>query len=91
MADVSVSAADDSEITSASSMYAEVSPTNDAGNGILNTWVGSVLDDYKYTSNSGTQHAGLRRPRPCRGRHYTTNFEVPELDGGTMIGVPGDG
>ena len=36
-------------------MYAEVSPTNDAGNGLLNTWVGSVLDDYKYTSNSGTR------------------------------------
>ena len=36
-------------------MYATVSPTNDAGNGLLNTWVGSVLDDYKYTSNSGTR------------------------------------
>ena len=38
-----------------SSMYGEVSPTNDAGAGILNMWAGSVLDDYQYTSNSGTK------------------------------------
>ena len=36
-------------------MYAEVSPTNDAGGGILNTFVGILLDEYQFTSNSGTQ------------------------------------
>ena len=32
-----------------------VSPTNDAGAGLLNNWAGSVLDDYDYTSKSGTK------------------------------------
>ena len=36
-------------------MYAEVSPTNDAGAGILNNVGGLVLDDYEYTSKSGTR------------------------------------
>ena len=49
-------------------MYGEVSPTNDAGAGILNNLVGQLFDEYTYTSNSGTQDLEVRRPRPRRGR-----------------------
>ena len=53
--DVTVSAQDAAEIGSATTMKASVAPTNDAGAGLLNNWAGSVLDDYDYTSKSGTQ------------------------------------
>ena len=52
---VSITATDAASISSTTQMYAEVSPTNDAGAGILNQWAGTVLDDYKYTSKSGTR------------------------------------
>ena len=38
---VSITASDEAEISSSTSMYGEVSPTNDAGAGILNNWAGS--------------------------------------------------
>ncbi len=88
---VSVSAADDSEITSATSMYAEVSPTNDAGNGILNTWVGSVLDDYKYTSNSGPQALAFGDLVRVADDHYTPNFDGAGARRRHDDRVPGDG
>ena len=58
-------------ITADTKMYAEVSPTNDAGAGILNTFAGQLADEYQFTSNSGTQAArlratGARRRRPRR-------------------------
>src|SRR5258706_9305980 len=52
---VTITAQDASGIASDTAMYGEVSPTNDAGAGILNSWAGSVLDEYKFTSKSGTQ------------------------------------
>ncbi|MDA8435110.1 MAG: hypothetical protein M0Z98_03915, partial [Actinomycetales bacterium] len=52
---VTVSAADEAAITADTKMYAEVSPTNDAGAGIINGLVGLLLDSYQYTSNSGEQ------------------------------------
>ena len=53
--DTAVLASDEAQIDSTTTMYAEVSPTNDAGKGILNTWAGSILDEYSYTSRSGTK------------------------------------
>ena len=53
--DISITAADNASISADTAMYGEVSPTNDAGAGILNSLVGKLLDDYQFTSNSGTQ------------------------------------
>ena len=48
----SATALDDAGIATATSMYGEVSPTNDAGTGILNLYAGDLLDNYSYTSHS---------------------------------------
>ena len=53
--DVEVAASDEAGITATTALDAEVSPTNDAGAGIMNGFVGAFLDDYEYTSHSGTQ------------------------------------
>ncbi|MCW2962871.1 MAG: Parallel beta-helix repeat, partial [Actinomycetia bacterium] len=52
---VTVSAQSSASIVATTSMIAEVSPTNDAGAGILNSLAAALLDEYKYTSRSGTQ------------------------------------
>ncbi|MDX5318537.1 MAG: hypothetical protein LPK38_04170, partial [Actinomycetes bacterium] len=54
-APLTVEARNDAAIDSTSSLYAEVSPTNDAGAGILNSWAAAALDDYEYTANSGVR------------------------------------
>ena len=82
---ISITAADDAEISSETTMYAEVSPTNDAGAGILNKWAGSVLDDYDYTSKSGTKSLVFGNTVRIADDYYTADFEVPALDGATMI------
>ncbi|MEA2197211.1 MAG: mucin9, partial [Solirubrobacteraceae bacterium] len=45
-------AIDDAGIATQTSMYGAVSPTNDAGTGILNLYAGDLLDNYTYTSHS---------------------------------------
>ena len=52
---VAVTAADTAAITASTAQYAEVSPTNDAGAGILNRFADAITRDYKYTQQSGTQ------------------------------------
>ncbi|HEY3485378.1 MAG TPA: hypothetical protein VGK49_08330, partial [Ilumatobacteraceae bacterium] len=52
---VTVTATDAAEIAASTTLYAEVSPTNDGGTGILNRWAGLVLDSYDYINRSGTQ------------------------------------
>ena len=52
-ADVSVIADDLAEIDARTTMYSEVSPTNDGGAGIFNQWASDVIDDYDATSNTG--------------------------------------
>ena len=66
-------------------MYAEVSPTNDAGAGILNKWAGSVLDDYDYTSKSGTKNLVFGNTVRIADDYYTALYEVPKLSGAPMI------
>ena len=51
--DVAVEASDEATIDSVTELRAEVAPSNDLGAGILNTFVGSLLDDYQFTSHSG--------------------------------------
>ena len=43
-------------------MQAEVSPTNDLGAGILNSFVGQIVDEYEFTTHSGraSSHFGDR-------------------------------
>ena len=84
---ISVVAADDAEITASTSMYGEVSPTNDAGAGILNGWAGSVLDDYQYTSKSGTKNLVFGDRVRLADDHYdaVVGPEVGELDGASQI------
>ena len=82
---VSIVAADDAEISSSTTMYAEVSPTNDAGAGILNRWAGSLLDDYAYTTKSGTNDLVFGDRVLLGDDFYTPDHEVGELDGATMI------
>ena len=82
---VSIVAADDAEISSTTTMYAEVSPTNDAGAGILNRWAGSLLDDYAYTTNSGTKSLVFGDRVLLADDYYAPAFEVGALDGATMI------
>ena len=53
--DVSVSASDDAAIDAHTTLYASVSPTNDAGAGILNKLAGALLGEYQFTSHSGTR------------------------------------
>ena len=50
-----MSASDDAAIDAHTTLYASVSPTNDAGAGILNKLAGALLDDYQFTSHSGTR------------------------------------
>jgi len=52
---LTVTARDRAEIDARTTLYAEVSPTNDAGAGILNQLASTLLDEYQYTSNSGDQ------------------------------------
>ncbi|MGB7817523.1 MAG: hypothetical protein WBL35_02135, partial [Ornithinibacter sp.] len=52
---VTVTSSDRSQIVAETSIYGAVSKTNDAGAGIINNWAGTVLDDYRFTSRSGTQ------------------------------------
>ncbi len=52
---VTVEARNAASIDSTTYLHAEVSPSNDAGAGIVNSWIGKVLDDYEFTSNSGSQ------------------------------------
>jgi hypothetical protein len=53
---VSVTAQDDAAIFAETRLYAEVSPTNDAGAGLLNNLAGLMLDDYQYTNRSGVKN-----------------------------------
>ncbi|HEY3484643.1 MAG TPA: hypothetical protein VGK49_04625, partial [Ilumatobacteraceae bacterium] len=53
--DVTVEAADDATIDATTTLFSEVSPTNDLGNGIMNQLAGALLDDYQFTSHSGTR------------------------------------
>ncbi|HEY3484587.1 MAG TPA: hypothetical protein VGK49_04340, partial [Ilumatobacteraceae bacterium] len=52
---VTVAASDEARISSTTAMYSEVSPTNDAGAGILNRWTGQFLGEYRFTQHSGTR------------------------------------
>ena len=52
---VAVTAADTAAITASTAQYAEVSPTNDAGAGILNRFADAITRDYAFTQQSGTQ------------------------------------
>ena len=52
---VTVASTDRAVIVSETSIYGAVTKTNDAGAGIINNWAGTVLDDYRFTSRSGTQ------------------------------------
>ncbi len=52
---ISVLAQDDAGIVANTALYAAVSPSNDAGTGILSSFAGALQDQYQYTSNSGTQ------------------------------------
>ena len=52
---VSVTAADTAAIVASTAQYAEVSPTNDAGAGILNRYADAITRDYAFTQQSGTQ------------------------------------
>ena len=82
---ISISAADDAEISSSTTMYADVSPTNDAGAGILNRWAGSLLDDYAYTTKSGTKGLVFGDRVLLGDDYYTPDHEVGALDGATMV------
>ena len=84
---VSILATDQAEITANTSMYGEVSPTNDAGAGILNKWAGSVLDDYQYTSHSGTKNLVFGDRVRLADDYYDglVAHEVGELDGASQI------
>ena len=53
---VTVLAQDDAVIDAQTLLVATVSPVNDAGAGLLNTLAGLLLDDYQYTSKSGTRN-----------------------------------
>jgi hypothetical protein len=52
---VEVTAKDRAAIVASTALYSAVSPTNDAGAGVLNRFVGAFLDDYRYTSSSGVR------------------------------------
>ncbi|MCH5373492.1 MAG: hypothetical protein JJ992_05915, partial [Planctomycetes bacterium] len=52
---ISITAMDDAAIDAQTQMYAEVSPTNDAGSGLFNNLASTLEDDYQYTNASGTQ------------------------------------
>ena len=52
---VEVVAEDQASIHAISSLLASVSPTNDLGQGIINKLAGAMLDDYRFTSRSGTR------------------------------------
>ncbi|HZI44062.1 MAG TPA: hypothetical protein VFD53_02515, partial [Ilumatobacter sp.] len=53
--DIDVSASDAAGISSQTTMYSEVAPSNDLGAGILNKWANQSLAEYKYTQQSGTR------------------------------------
>ncbi|MBK9697551.1 MAG: hypothetical protein IPO80_09275 [Propionibacteriaceae bacterium] len=52
---VEVIAVNSSVITANTAMYGEVSPTNDAGAGIINNFAQLLLDQYDYTNRSGVK------------------------------------
>ncbi|MGB7964549.1 MAG: hypothetical protein WCF12_16525, partial [Propionicimonas sp.] len=52
---VHVRAENSATITADTAMYGEVSPTNDAAAGIINNFAGLLMDQYDYTSRSGTK------------------------------------
>ena len=58
---VTVASADRAVIVSETSIYGAVSKTNDAGAGIINNWAGTVLDDYRFTSRSGSRSRSRSR------------------------------
>ncbi|MBA2349921.1 MAG: hypothetical protein H0V81_16715, partial [Solirubrobacterales bacterium] len=56
---IGVTARDTASIVASTTLYSEVSPTNDAGAGILNGFVGAFRDDYEFTTSSGTRTVKL--------------------------------
>jgi hypothetical protein len=52
---ISIAASDSSTIDAMTRMLGVVSPTNDAGAGIINGFLGALLNAYDFTSNSGSR------------------------------------
>ena len=51
---VTVTASDEADISSTTAMSSDIAPSNDGGAGLLNQWASDILDDYDYTSRSGS-------------------------------------
>ncbi len=79
-----MASSDLAEIVAETSIYGAVTKTNDAGAGIINNWARHVLDDYRFTSRSGTQRVAVRGPGPRRRRlrHGGRRHGVPLHGGG---------
>ena len=76
-----MSASDDAAIDAHTTLYSSVSPTNDAGAGILNQLAGALLDDYDFTSHSGTRLVrSATRCAPTTARVYQYMGEDATLD-----------
>jgi Lipase len=73
---VAISALDNAAIDAKSKLYAEVSPTNDAASGLLNNLAGTLMDDYKYTSASGTRDLQFGDRVLVTDDYYPPDFEV---------------
>ena len=56
---INISAKDDAQINAETKMYAEVSPSNDMGLGIVNNYINMVKNFYLFTSKSGLQEIGF--------------------------------
>jgi hypothetical protein len=52
---LSISAEDRSGVSAETGLYATVEPVNDAGSGLINGFVNALLDDYQYTTESGSK------------------------------------
>ncbi|MFZ0529753.1 MAG: hypothetical protein WAL91_04355, partial [Propionicimonas sp.] len=78
---VSVRAENSATITADTAMYGEVSPTNDAGAGIINTFAGLLLDAYDYTSRSGTRNLAFGDTVRVADDYTFTGLQVdPDFD-----------
>ncbi|MEW5797300.1 MAG: hypothetical protein AB1772_13220, partial [Candidatus Zixiibacteriota bacterium] len=75
-AGLTVQAQDDAAIDAKTTMYSKVSPTNDAGAGLLNKWAGLYLNDYQYTSNSGTKNLVFGDKVLIADDYYPADFET---------------
>ncbi len=69
-----VLAEDDAGIQAETSLFASVSPNNDAGSGILNNFANQLLDQYQYTSASGVQNVKFGDKVRVADDYYTPAY-----------------